>query len=96
MAIDEPQIAPKPADAPIIWVYGDAPFRFQRWLVDKLPVGGEGDGKLFLGQPGLGRSSFSAAQEHFLPEGECVKATLVYRDGMGKEQRLVCELKERC
>lgn len=98
---DDPQggylrFAPMPADAPVIWVYGDAPFRFQRWLVDKLPVGGQGDFKVFLGQPGRGRSSFSAAQEHFLPDGEWVRATLIYRDGMGKEQRAVCELKERC
>ena len=80
----------------ILWVHGDAPFRFQRWYGGKLPVGGDGDFKVFLGQPGLGRSSFCAAQEHFLPDGESVQATLIYRDGMGKEQRLVCELKERC
>jgi hypothetical protein len=90
------RFAPTPADAPVVWVHGDAPFRFQRWLGGKLPIGAAGDLKVFLGQPGSGRSSFCAAQEHFLPDGEWVRATLHYRDGMGKEQRLVCELKERC
>jgi len=90
------RFAPKPADAPILWVHGDAPFRFQRWYGGKLTIGGDRDFKVFLGQPGLGRSSFCAAQEHFLPAGESVKATLIYRDAKNKEQRLVCELKERC
>jgi hypothetical protein len=90
------RFAARPADAPVVWVHGDAPFRFQRWYGGKLPVGGSEDFKVFLGQPGAGRSSFCAAQEHFLPPGEWVRATLLYRDGMGKEQRLVCELKERC
>jgi hypothetical protein len=83
-------------DAPVVWVNGDAPFRFQRWYGGKLPVGGTEDFKVFLGQPGRGPSTFAAAQEHFLPPKEFVLATLVYRDTAGKEQRLVCELKERC
>ncbi|HET6576339.1 MAG TPA: hypothetical protein VFG68_22250 [Fimbriiglobus sp.] len=90
------QFAQKPADAPVLWVHGDGPFRFQRWYGAKLTVGGADDFKVFLGQPGRGPSTFCAAQEHILPKEEYVKATLVYRDGMGKEQRLVCELKERC
>ena len=73
-----------------------APFRFQRWYGGKLPIGGSEDFKVFLGQPGKGPSTFAAAKEHFLPEGEVVLATLVYRDTMGKEKRLACELKERC
>lgn len=90
------RFAAKPADAPVIWVNGDAPFRFQRWYGGKLRVGDADDFKVFLGQPGVGRSSFCAFKQHFLPEGEWVKATLIYRDGMGKEKRQVCELKERC
>jgi hypothetical protein len=35
-------------------------------------------------------------QEHILPAKEWVKATLLYKDGMGRERRLVCELRERC
>ena len=88
--------APRPADAPVVWLYADEPFRFQRWYGGKLPVGGSEDFKVFLGRPGRGPSSFAAAQEHILPEKELVRATLLYRDGQGKEQRLVCELKERC
>jgi hypothetical protein len=90
------RFAAKPADAPIIWVNGDAPFRFQRWYGGKLRIGDADDFKVFLGQPGIGRSSFCAFKQHFLPEGEWVKATLIYRDGTGKEKRQVCELKERC
>ena len=90
------RFAAKPADAPIMWVNGDDPFRFQRWYGGKLRVGEADDFKVFLGQPGVGRSSFCAFKEHFLPEGEWVKATLIYRDGKGKEQQLICELKERC
>jgi hypothetical protein len=86
----------KAADAPVIWVHGDAPFRFQRWYGAKLVIGGASDLKVFLGQPGRGPNTFCAAQEHFLPAGEVVRATLIYTDGMGKEQRAACELKERC
>src|SRR4051812_19313509 len=35
--------AAKPADAPVLWVNGDAPFRFQRWYGGQLPVGDAGD-----------------------------------------------------
>jgi hypothetical protein len=90
------RFAPRPADAPVVWLHGDGPFRFQRWYGGKLPVGGAEDFKVFLGQPGRGPSTFAAAQEHILPAKDFVRATLVYRDGAGKEQRLVCELKERC
>jgi hypothetical protein len=90
------RFAARPKDAPVVWLRGDAPFRFQRWYGGKLPIGGSEDFKVFLGQSGRGPSTFAAAQEHFLPPGEFVLATLVYRDAMGKEKRLVCELKERC
>jgi hypothetical protein len=90
------RFAARPADAPVVWLHADAPFRFQRWYGGKLPIGGSEDFKVFLGQPGRGPSTFAAAQEHILPAKDFVRATLVYRDGKGKEQRLVCELKERC
>ena len=90
------RFAARPADAPVVWLHGDAPFRFQRWYGGKLPVGAAEDFKVFLGQPGRGPSTFAAAQEHILPAKDFVRATLLYRDGKGKEQRLVCELKERC
>lgn len=90
------RFAPKAEDAPVLWMHGDGPFRFQRWYVNKLTVGAADDFKVFLGQPGRGKSAFCAAQEHILPAKEWVKATLIYRDGMGKEKRAVCKLKERC
>jgi hypothetical protein len=86
----------KPATAPVMWADGDNPYRFQRWYSGKLPIGGEEDFRVFVGQPGVGPSSFWAFQEHFLPEPEAVKATLIYRDGQDKEERVVCLLKERC
>jgi hypothetical protein len=88
--------ATRPAEAPILWVQGDAPFRFQRWYGRDLHIGKADDFKVFLGQPGHGRSAFFAAQVHFLPDKEWVRATLIYRDKQGKEQRAVCELRERC
>jgi hypothetical protein len=86
----------KPATAPVMWADGDGPFRFQRWYSAKLPIGGEDDVKVFVGQPGAGPSTFWAFQEHFLPESEGVQATLIYRDAQDKEQRATCLLKERC
>ena len=69
---------------------------FQRWYSGKLPIGGEDDFRVFVGQPGAGASTFWAFQEHFLPESEGVKATLIYRDSEDKERRVTCLLKERC
>ncbi len=86
----------KPASAPVMWANGDSPFRFQRWNSGKLPIGGEDDFKVFVGQPGAGASTFWAFQEHFLPESEGVRATLIYRDAQDKVRRVVCLLKERC
>jgi len=90
------QLSPRPETAPVVWFQGDGPFRFQRWYGGKLAIGGSDDFKVFLGQPGRGKSAFCAAQEHILPAGEWVLATLVYRDAMGKEKRLACELRQRC
>jgi hypothetical protein len=90
------KFAGAPANAPVMWADGDGPFRFQRWYGGRLPIGGEEDFKVFVGQRGTGASSFWAFQEHFLPESEGVRATLVYRDLEDKERRLTCLLKERC
>jgi hypothetical protein len=85
-----------PKKAPVMWANGDDPFRFQRWYGGRLPLGGEQDFKVFVGQKGAVANSFWAFQEHFLPENEGVQATLVYRDAEDKERRLTCLLKERC
>jgi hypothetical protein len=90
------RFAPTREAAPVVWANGDAPFRFQRWYGRELTIGGRDDFKVFLGQPGRGPNTFFAAQKHFLPKEEWLKATLIYHDGSGKEQRAACELKERC
>jgi hypothetical protein len=90
------RFAERPADAPVVWLHGDGPFRFQHWCSGRLTIGGADDFKVFLGQPGRGRASFAAAQQHILPAGAYVKAKLVYRDGMGREREAACELRERC
>ena len=86
----------KPANAPVMWAYGEGPFRFQRWYSGRLSIGGADDFKVFVGQQGAGPNTFWAFQEHFLPESEGVKATLIYRDAAEKERRATCLLKERC
>jgi len=90
------KFANAPGNAPVMWANGDDPYRFQRWYGGRLPIGGTEDFKVFVGQRGEGPNSFWAFQEHFLPESEGVRATLVYRDAQDKEQRLTCLLKERC
>jgi hypothetical protein len=90
------RLGDKAANAPLMWANGESPFRFQRWYGGKLPIGGEEDFKVFIGQPGAGANAFWAFQEHFLPEPEGVKATLIYHDVADKERRAVFLLKERC
>lgn len=90
------RFAPTREQAPVLWLCGDTPFRFQRWTGGKLTIGAADDLRVFLGQPGRGPSTFCAAQQHILPDKDWVRATLIYHDGMGKEQRAVCELKDRC
>ncbi len=84
------------AQAPVLWANGDGPFRFQRWYSGKLTIGGNDDFKVFIGQQGAGPNSFFAFQEHMLPQGEGVQATLVYTDNQGKEQKLTCKLLDKC
>jgi hypothetical protein len=90
------KFAAKLADAPILWLNGDGPFRFQRWYSAKLTIGGADDLRVFVGQPGVGPSSFCAFQQHFLPESEGVQATLICEDAQGKEMRTVHRLNDRC
>ena len=83
-------------EAPIAWLNGDGPFRFQRWYSEKLRIGEADDVKVFLGQQGIGDHSFCAFQRHVLPDDEPVLAILIYTDTDGTERRLDYELKERC
>jgi hypothetical protein len=83
-------------EAPVVWINGDGPFRFQRWYSEKLRIGEADDFKVFLGQHGIGKNSFASFQCHALPFEEPVLATLVYQDKDGNEQHVGYELKERC
>ena len=90
------KLGDKPANAPVMWANGDTPFRFQHWCSGRLTIGGDDDFMVYIGQPGRGENTFWAFQEHFLPESEGVKATLIYRDAADKERQVTCLLKERC
>jgi hypothetical protein len=88
--------ATRPEDAPVLWPGADGPLSFQRWMWDKIPVGGSEDVRVFLGHRGHGKNTFCGLAQDFLPSGAKVLATLVYTDRQGKEQRLRHELTERC
>lgn len=93
---DYMKLAPKADEAPILWFYGDGLFRFQRWYGDTLTIGTENDFKVFLGQQGVGRSSFCAILHPFLTEDVPVLATLLCTDDKGREVVVKHELKQRC
>ena len=90
------RFASAPEQAPIVWINGDGPFRFQRWYSGELRIGSADDFKVFLGQQGVGEHSFASFQCHALPPDEPVLATLIYQDTDGAEHHLDYKLKERC
>src|SRR6266568_3833040 len=79
---DCPSAAP---EAPILWPGADGSFSFQFWQLDPLDVGGSEDVRVFLGHQGLGKNTFCAVPDTFLPKDVPVIATLIYRDKEGKE-----------
>jgi hypothetical protein len=85
-----------PQEAPIIWLNGDGPFRFQPWYNESLTIGGQTDMKFFLGQYGSGPSTFCAFQEHILPGGEFLVAKLIYTDQDGQQHEATSNLDRRC
>jgi hypothetical protein len=93
---DYMKLAPKPVEAPVLWFYGDGNFRFQRWYGGTLTIGAENDFKVFLGQQGIGPSSFCAMMHPFLSDEIPVLATLLYTDGEGREAMAKHELKQHC
>jgi hypothetical protein len=91
------RFADSPGEAPILWPGAEGPLGFQRWIFDKqFPIGGTGDARVFLGHRGLGPNTFCGVTQEFLPPDVPVLATLIYRDGEGKERRAQDELRERC
>jgi hypothetical protein len=91
------QFAPTPAEAPILWPGADGSFSFQFWQqLDPLDIGGSEDVRVFLGHQGLGKNTFCAVPDTFLPKDVPVIATLIYRDKEGNEHRARSELSQRC
>ena len=84
------------AEAPIFVPGYDRPLEFEHWMCDRLTPGQAIDFKVFVGQRGSTRGSFSSVDDKFLPAGQTVQATLIYKDGDGKEQRVRALLQNRC
>lgn len=82
--------------APILVPGYDRPFQFQHWMSDQLKAGETKWFKVFVGNRGSRVGAFSSVDDKFLPPDEFVLATLIYRDGNGKEQRYQAKLTERC
>ncbi len=90
------RFADSPEAAPVVWFNGDGPMRFQPWYDTELAIGGETTVKVFLGQEGVGASTFCAFQEYVLADGELVNATLIYTDTQGKQREATSHLDLRC
>jgi hypothetical protein len=90
------QFATSPAKAPVLWPGAEGPFTFQFWSMTNLTIGGEEDVRVFMGHQGYGANTFCTVSDTFLPKTVPVIATLIYRDGSGKEKRAQSELRERC
>jgi hypothetical protein len=84
------------ADAPILWFDASGQFAFQRWGTNELTIGGESDLRVFMGHQGLGKNTFCAVSQDFLPRNVAVAATLIYTDDQGREQRQLNHFRERC
>ena len=90
------QFAASPAKAPIFVPGWDRPFQFEHWMSGELERGASTDFKVFVGNSGDRRGTFSAVDDKFLPAGEAPIATLLWTDAGGKPQRTKCALPERC
>jgi hypothetical protein len=91
------QFATTIAKAPILWFDANGQFSFQRWIWQKdLMIGGDTDVPVFLGHQGLGKNTFCAVSQAFLPGRVAVLATLIYTDDQGREQRQLNHFLERC
>lgn len=91
------QFASSIAQAPILWFDASGKFGFQPWIMNRdLTIGSSVDVRVFLGHQGIGKNTFCAVSQEFLPRGVKVLATLVYTDSEGREQRQVNEFPERC
>lgn len=91
------QFASSIAEAPILWFDATGEFAFQPWTMKKdLVIGGSSDVRVFLGHQGIGKNTFCAVSQDFLPRGVSVLATLVYTDIEGRERQKLNEFSQRC
>ena len=51
---------------------------------------------MFVGNRGNRTGTFACVDDEFLPKGEYVVATLIYKDEQGKEKRYRAKLTSRC
>ena len=88
--------AEDPERAPLIRPIAEGPFAVQPWMLGALKIGGSTDVKFFLGHEGRGKHSFCAVTQSFLPAGDGLRATLIYRTKSGDEKSSVHKLLDRC
>jgi hypothetical protein len=88
--------ANSPSEAPVLIPGHDLPFQFQHWMSGDLKRTGNTDFKVFMGNIGQGPGTFSCVDDKFLPQGDYVIATLIYKDKSGTECRTKYELRDRC
>ena len=85
-----------PETAPVLVPGHDRPLQFQHWMSGRLRRDGYNDFKVFLGNAGLGPGAFSCVDDKFLPPGDYVVGTLLYKDQAGAQQALRFNMKHRC
>jgi len=91
------QFAKSMAEAPVLWFDASGQFSFQPWILERdFAIGDQKDVRVFLGHQGLGRNTFCAVSQDFLPKKVAVLATLIYTDNEGREQQLQNHFLERC
>ena len=88
--------APSIKTAPILVPGWDRPFQFEHWMSGTLQRGQPSHFMVFVGNRGSRTGAFTCVDDQFLPAGEYVLATLLYRDGRGKRQRYQAKLTSRC
>jgi hypothetical protein len=90
---------PSPTSAPIFVPGWDLPFQFETWWGgEERPMerGKENDFKVFIGNAGSGRGTFTCVDDKFLAKQEYVLAQLSYTSPSGRKQTEPAELRQRC
>jgi hypothetical protein len=82
--------------APVFVPGWDRPFQFERWLEMPLLRGQDVDFKVFVGNCGDRRGTFSTVDDKFVPIEDSPIATLLYVTADGKQAQARTVLKLRC